>query len=129
MFCRITSPWKLRSIVLATDFVMPAANTVTKTTTARPIISAAAVVAVRPGLRTAFSRASRPVRPRRRSSGQPASEASGLTSRELNSDTPNSVAAAPPPTSAAAVFELGAAEQAEHGQREPAHPEQRPRSR
>ena len=84
---------------------MPAANTVTNTTTARPIISAAAVVAVRPGLRTVFSRASRPVRPRRRSSGQPVTEASGLTSRGLNSDTPNSVAAAPPPTSAAAVLD------------------------
>ena len=54
-----------------TDALMPAANTVTKTTTARPIISAPAVTAVRPGLRTVFSRASRPVRPRSLSSGQP----------------------------------------------------------
>ena len=84
---------------------MPAANTVTKTTTARPIISAAAVTAVRPGLRTAFSRARRPVMPRSRSSGQPATDASGRTSRGLNMDTPSSVATAPPPTSPAAVPE------------------------
>ena len=105
VFCRTMSPWKLRSMVLPTDSEMPAAKTVTNTTTARPIISEAAVVAVRPGLRTVFSRASRPVRPRTRSSGQPATEASGLTSRGLNSETPNRVAAAPPPTSRAAVLD------------------------
>ena len=71
VFCRTRSPWKLRSIALPTDALMPAANTVTNTTTARPIISAPAVTAVRPGLRTAFSRARRPVRPRSRSSGHP----------------------------------------------------------
>ena len=49
---------------------MPAAKTVTNVTSARPIISAAAVVAVRPGLRTAFSRASRPVSLRTRSSSE-----------------------------------------------------------
>ena len=67
-------------MALATDWLIPAANTVTKTTSARPIISAAAVTAVRPGLRMAFSRASRPVIPRRRSIGLPATAASGLTS-------------------------------------------------
>ena len=38
----------------------PLANTVTKTTSASPIISAAEVTAVRPGWRVEFSRASRP---------------------------------------------------------------------
>jgi hypothetical protein len=77
---------------------------VTNTTTARPIMSAPAVTAVRPGLRTVFSRASRPVSPRSFSSGHPQIDASGRTSRGLNIETPKSVATAPPPTSAAAVF-------------------------
>jgi len=91
-------------MALPTDALMPAAKTVTNTTTASPIISAPAVTAVRPGLRTAFSRARRPVSPRSRSSGQPMNDASGRTSRGLNIDTPNSVATAPPPTRAAAVL-------------------------
>ena len=55
----------------ASELEMPEANTVTKVTSATPIISAAAVTAVRPGLRVAFSRASRPGMPRRRSIGLP----------------------------------------------------------
>ena len=55
-------------------------------------------MAVRPGLRIAFSRASRPVRPRSRSSGRPVIDASGRTSRGENSDTPKRISAAPPPT-------------------------------
>jgi hypothetical protein len=78
---------------------------VTNTTSARPIISAAAVVAVRPGLRIAFSRASRPVSPRSASSGRPVTDASGRTSLGENRDTPNSIRAAPPPSSPAAVPE------------------------
>jgi hypothetical protein len=105
VFCRTTSPWKLRSIALLIEALMPAANTVTKTTTARPIMSAPAVTAVRPGLRTAFSRARRPVIPLSFSSGQPDSEASGRTSRGLNIDTPSSVATAPPPTEPAAALD------------------------
>ena len=124
MFWRTTSPWKLRSIALPIEALIPAANTVTKTTTARPIISAAAVTAVRPGLRTAFSRARRPVMPRSFSSGQPATEASGRTSRGLNIDTPNSVATAPPPTRPAAAFDVDAAEQAEAGQPDAAEHQQ-----
>ena len=42
-------------------------------------MSAAAVIAVRAGLRVAFSRASSPVVCPRRSSGQPTSAASGRT--------------------------------------------------
>ena len=68
-------------------------------------MSAAAVVAVRPGLRIAFSRASRPVMPRMRSIGLPASEASGRTSRGENSEVANRISAAPPPRRPAAVPE------------------------
>ena len=103
-FCRTRSPWKLRSIALPTDALMPAANTVTNTTTASPIISAPAVTAVRPGLRTEFSRASRPVIPRSFSSGQPATEARGRTRRGLSIDTPISVTTAPPPARPAPAF-------------------------
>ena len=71
----------------------PAANTVTNETRARPIISAAAVAAVRPGLRTAFSRASRPGTPRSRSSGRPTRDASGRTSRGLSRATPRKTVA------------------------------------
>ena len=74
----ITSwPWKLSSTAEAIELLMPAAKTVTKATTASPIISAAAVTAVRLGLRCVFSRARRPVSRRGRSSGLPASAASG----------------------------------------------------
>ena len=45
------------------------AKTATNVTSARPIISAAAVAAVRPGFRVAFSRASRPAAPPMRAAG------------------------------------------------------------
>ena len=105
LFWRTISPLKLSSIVLATELLSPAAKTVTNTTSASPIIRAAAVVAVRPGFRMAFSRASRPVRPRTRSKGRPVSEARGRTRRGENSETPNRISAAPPPSSPAALPE------------------------
>ncbi|NUT54958.1 MAG: hypothetical protein HOQ03_03100, partial [Thermoleophilia bacterium] len=49
----------------------PLPKTATKETSVSPIISAAAVEAVRPGLRTAFSRASRPAAPPRPAAGRP----------------------------------------------------------
>ena len=61
------------------DVLSPAANTATKTTSARPTISAADVVAVRPGLRIAFSRASRPGSWNVSASGFPIAPASGRT--------------------------------------------------
>ena len=70
MFWRITSLLKFSSIVFAIDDLSPAAKTVTKVTSASPIMSAAAVVAVRPGLRIAFG-ASPPVSSRTRSIGLP----------------------------------------------------------
>ena len=54
------SPASVRSIRSSTEARSPLANTVTKTTSASPIISAAEVTAVRPGWRVEFSRASRP---------------------------------------------------------------------
>ena len=71
VFWIIRSPWKLLSIASAIEALIPAAKTVTNTTSASPIISAAAVAAVRAGLRCEFSRASRPVSPRSLSSGAP----------------------------------------------------------
>ena len=55
--------------VSSIDALTPAARMDTNVTRASPIISAAAVTAVRLGLRSAFSRASRPATPRSRSSG------------------------------------------------------------
>ena len=84
----ISWPVIVLSIASSIEPLIPAANTVTNETSARPIMSAAAVDAVRAGLRTAFSRASRPGIPRRRSSGAPNAEAIGLTSCGLSSATP-----------------------------------------
>ena len=74
---RISSAVTVSSIASLIEPLSPAAKMVTKETSASPIISAAAVVAVRPGLRTAFSRAIRPETPRSRSSGRPTTEAIG----------------------------------------------------
>ena len=74
----------------------PVPRTVTNVTSARPIIRAAAVAAVRAGLRTAFSRASAPaapVRPR----GQPTTAAIGRTSRDDTTATPMNRASTPAP--------------------------------
>ena len=65
------------SIAPVNEVFRPAAKTATKTTSPMPTMSAAAVIAVRAGLRVAFSRASSPVVCPRRSSGQPTSAASG----------------------------------------------------
>ena len=60
---RIRSAVSVLSIASSIDPRIPAANTATNETSASPIISAAAVDAVRPGLRMAFSRASLPGTP------------------------------------------------------------------
>ena len=80
---------------LTVDF-MPAAKTATKTTSPRPTISADAVVAVRPGLRIAFSRARRPGVSNARSRGQPASAATGRTMWRAVSARPTKTSTAPP---------------------------------
>ena len=60
----------------------PGATTVTAVTSTTPIISADAVVAVRPGWRIALRRASRPAEPPSCSAGRPTSEASPRTTRQ-----------------------------------------------
>ena len=105
VFWITSSPWKLRSTAAEIELLIPAAKMVTKVTRARPIISAAAVAAVRAGLRCEFSRASRPTSPRSRSIGHPPRRPAACTRRGLNSETPNSTAAAPTPSSSAALPE------------------------
>ena len=82
--------------VLSNEALMPFANTATKTTSPSPTMSAAAVVAVRPGLRIAFSRASRPGSANRRSSGQPTAPASGRTNQRALRATPTNSSTTPP---------------------------------
>lgn len=70
---------------------------VTKPTSASPIINAAAVTAVRVGLRTAFSRASRPVIAVSFSMGQPMTVAIGAMNFGLSMATPRNKMPAPRP--------------------------------
>ena len=85
----------------------------TKVTSARPIISAAAVEAVRPGLRTEFSRASRPAEPPRRAAGRPTSAAIGFTRRGASMAMPTNSASTPTPSVSATRPPRDAAEQAD----------------
>ena len=64
---------------------MPAPRVATSVTSARPIISAAAVRAVRTGLRCELRSASRPAAPAIRSEGLPTADAIGTTRREETS--------------------------------------------
>ena len=77
--------------------MIPAASVATSVTSARPIISADAVEAVRCGLRRALSRASRPAAPPSRAAGAPSEAASGRTSRAAKSATPMKIRSAPTP--------------------------------
>ena len=78
--------------------VIPAASVATSVTSASPIISAAAVEAVRCGFRRALSRASFPAAPPIRAAGA-AEDASpsGRTSRAEKSATPMKIRSAPTP--------------------------------
>ena len=71
-----------------------------KVTSAIPIISAAAVAAVRPGLRWAFRSASLPAAPPMRRAGMPTTRASGRTSRDESIATPTNSASTPTPSKA-----------------------------
>ena len=90
------SPASVRSIRSSTEARSPLANTVTKTTSARPIISAAEVTAVRPGWRVEFSRASRPTSLVERSIGAATIRAAGPTKRGEISAMPRIRITAPP---------------------------------
>ena len=76
---------------------MPAASTATSVTRASPIISAAAVDAVRCGLRRALSRASTPAAPPIFAAGQPSAFASGRTIRDESRATPKKTSSVPTP--------------------------------
>ena len=88
---------RLSSTALAIESRAPAAKIDANVTSATPIMSAAAVTAVRPGWRVVFPRARRPVTPVSASIGRPMAEASGRTRYGLRSATPRKVAATPPP--------------------------------
>ncbi len=75
-------------------------------TSARPIINADAVDALRRGLRMAFSRPSRPVAPNRAGSGLPMTLVTGRASSGERVDTPRKASPAPMPTTAAAPLPL-----------------------
>src|SRR6266542_418820 len=75
----------------------------TKATRPSPIMRAAAVEAVRFGLRMAFSRPSLPDILATRGRGAPRKRATGRTSSGLNTATPKKTVAAPKPTIAAAL--------------------------
>jgi hypothetical protein len=74
--------------VAANDVLSEAARMVTKLTRPRPIIRAAAVDAVRRGLRMALSRPSRPGTPRKRAAGAPMIRASGAATSGDSIATP-----------------------------------------
>ena len=76
---------------------MPCPTTETNTTSDRPIISADAVAAVRPGSRIALRRASEPALPPIRSSGRPMTEASGRASLGETRATPRNSSSTPGP--------------------------------
>jgi hypothetical protein len=94
----VRSPAKARSTDRSIDPRKPAAKIVTNVTSARPIMSAAAVAAVRPGLRVAFSRARRPGMPPKRCRGAPTTLAIGGTSCGVSSAVARKMAAAPRPS-------------------------------
>ena len=96
----IRSAWIWRSIASLFETRRPCASTATKVTSAIPIISAAAVAAVRPGLRCALPSASVPATPPIRRAGMPTTFASGTTSRDESIATPTKSDSTPMPSSA-----------------------------
>ena len=82
----------------------PAASTATSVTSASPIISADAVVAVRPGFRIALPRASDPAAPPIFVAGQPSTRANGGTSVGASIATPMKSPTAPMPTASSRSF-------------------------
>ena len=85
---------------LLIDAFADAANVMMKPTSATPIIRAAAVDAVRFGVRMAFSRPRAPLTPPNRAIGQPITRATGRASTGANTATAMKITAAPRPTSA-----------------------------
>ncbi len=84
------------SIASRFDAFIPFASVATKATSATPIISAAAVAAVRPGLRIELRRASAPADPPIHRAGRPTTAASGRTSLDEIIATPTNRSSTPP---------------------------------
>ena len=96
--CRIRSPCRVRSIAPVNESLRPAAKMATKATSPTPIMSAAAVAAVRAVLRVALARARWPVVPARASIGAPMKRASGRTMKRASPPTPRNTSTAPRPS-------------------------------
>src|SRR3954453_10907405 len=126
VFWTTNAALRLSSTALAIVSFAPAAKIETKVTSATPTISAAAVTAVRPGWRTVFSRARRPVMPRVASNGRPTSDASGRTRYGLTNATPRKVASAPPPTKLSAALDDSEANRPTHMSATPTRPSRAP---
>ena len=86
-------------IAALVEVFSPAPSTATTVTSVSPIMSAAAVDAVRAGLRTALASASSPATPPARRVGQPTRRASGLTRCGARKARPRNSAITPTPTS------------------------------
>ena len=71
MFWITSAAWRFSVTASSIVALAPAAKIDANVTSVTPIISAAAVAAVRPGWRIAFSRASRPGKPAKRCAGRP----------------------------------------------------------
>ena len=89
---------KSSSTASSNDLKMPALKIATKVTSARPIISAEAVEAVRDGFRVALSRARIPGAPPIDRAGAPSTAASGRTTREAFIETPKKSRITPTPS-------------------------------
>ena len=84
------------------DSLSPAAKIAMKVTRPTPIIRAAAVAAVRAGLRVALARARWPVVPAAASMGAPMTRASGRTMKRASMATPRKTSTAPTASSTSA---------------------------
>ena len=115
VFC--TMNWACEPLLTASWIVFRAlaAKIDANATSATPIISAAAVAAVRPGSRTAFARARRPVIPR---IGAPTRPAIGPTKRGETSAVPRNMSPAPKPTNVRCGARRSRAEQPDRHQRD-----------
>ena len=91
----------------STEPCTPFARTATNATSARPIISAAAVDAVRAGLRTALPEASWPASPPILRAGKPTTLAWPSTSAGAKPATPSSPTSVPPASASSAVPDPG----------------------
>ena len=100
--CTRKSARTLSSMICVNDCLADAPMIATRVTSASPIISAEAVVAVRRGFRIAFSRASTPDVPRSRAGTQPRNRDTGRATSGLSIATPMNTRNAATPTTPAA---------------------------